>query len=128
MYIVKNLTPVIRYEKLKIENHFYEMLTATVSHDMRTPLNSMIGLLDALDMFVTKEGKRFSKIIKNSTFFMLFLVSDLLDFFQIRNGKFKKNERLSDPRASFEELAEICSQVAFEKNVKLLVEIDDSVP
>ena len=32
-------------EKLKLENHFYEMLTATVSHDMRTPLNSILGLL-----------------------------------------------------------------------------------
>ena len=52
MYILKNLTSHIRYEKLKIENHFYEMLTATVSHDMRTPLNSMMGLIETLDLFV----------------------------------------------------------------------------
>jgi len=35
----------MKYEKLKLENHFYEMLTATVSHDMRTPLNSILNLL-----------------------------------------------------------------------------------
>ena len=49
MIMVKNLTPVIHYEKIKMENHFYEMLTATVSHDMRTPLNSMIGLLENVE-------------------------------------------------------------------------------
>jgi len=48
MIIVKNLTPIVKYESLKLENHFYEMLTATVSHDMRTPLNAMIGLINNL--------------------------------------------------------------------------------
>jgi len=82
MIMVKNLTPLIKYEKLKIENHFYEMLTATVSHDMRTPLNIMSGLLGSLDSFVNDDtGKRFLNIIKNSSKFMCFLVNDLLDFF-----------------------------------------------
>jgi len=49
MIMIKNLTPNINYEKLKVENFFYEMLTATVSHDMRTPLNSIIGLLTHID-------------------------------------------------------------------------------
>lgn len=39
--MIKSLLPLVKYEKLKFENHFYEMLTATVSHDMRTPLNAM---------------------------------------------------------------------------------------
>ena len=45
MIMIKCLTPLMKYEKLKLENHFYEMLTATVSHDMRTPLNSILNLL-----------------------------------------------------------------------------------
>ena len=90
--MIQNITPIIRYDKLKLENQFYEMLTATVSHEMRTPLNSMIGLLDNIDHFITDpRGKKFIKIIKNSSQFMLFLVNDLLDFFQIKNRKFKQN-------------------------------------
>ena len=58
------------------------MLTATVSHDLRTPINVMIGLLTNLDPFVLDGmGKKFLGIILNSSKFMLFLVSDLLDFF-----------------------------------------------
>jgi signal transduction histidine kinase len=92
MIMVKNLTNLVKYEKLRMENHFYEMLTATVSHDMRTPLNAMIGLLNNLDTFVIDgPGKKYLAIILNSSRFMLFLVNDLLDFFQIKNGKFRKN-------------------------------------
>ena len=50
--MIRSLTSIVNYEKIKMENHFYEMLTATVSHDMRTPLNAIIGLLSNLDMLV----------------------------------------------------------------------------
>ena len=82
MIIVKNLTSLIQYEKIKLQNHFYEILTATVSHDLRTPLNSMIGLLNQVQPHVnSRTGAKFMKIITSSSKFMLFLVNDLLDFF-----------------------------------------------
>ena len=65
------------------------MVTATVSHDMRTPLNAILGLLGNLESFVEEgAGRKYLQIIINSSKFMLFLVNDLLDFFQIKNGKF----------------------------------------
>lgn len=45
MVMVKSLTQHVKYEQIKLENHLYELLTATVSHEMRTPLNSILGLL-----------------------------------------------------------------------------------
>ena len=53
MLMIKNITSIVKYEKLKLENYFYEMLTATVSHDMRTPLNAIVGLLQNLDIYIT---------------------------------------------------------------------------
>jgi len=35
-----------------MENHFTEMLTATVSHEMRTPLNIIISLISNFEKFV----------------------------------------------------------------------------
>lgn len=59
MIMVKSLTQLARYEKIKLENHFYEMLTATVSHEMRTPLNSVISLLQTIAPFITDaRGKK----------------------------------------------------------------------
>ena len=108
MIIVKNLTPIVKYESLKLENHFYEMLTATVSHDMRTPLNAMIGLINNLQLFVSnEEAQKFLQIIKNSSKFMCFLVNDLLDFFQIRNGKFRKNMEWVDVDKCVREIVDL---------------------
>jgi signal transduction histidine kinase len=63
MIVVKDMSPVIKYETVKLENHFYEMLTATVSHEMRTPLNAIIGLLSAIEPFINEtKGKKMLRI------------------------------------------------------------------
>lgn len=51
---------------------------------------------------------------------MLFLVNDLLDFFQIKNGKFKKNERLLNLRESIRELIDMFKVGAQEKGIQLI--------
>jgi signal transduction histidine kinase len=53
MVLVNRLTSFIQNEKLKLENHFFEMITATVSHDMRTPINAITGLISNLEHFIT---------------------------------------------------------------------------
>eukprot|EP00347_Sterkiella_histriomuscorum_P003392 403364475 len=128
MILLKNLTPLIKYEKLKVENHYYEMLTATVSHDMRTPLNAIIGLLGNLENFVHQQGKRYLPIIQSSSKFMLFLVNDLLDFFQIKNGKFKKNEGLTNLRDGIRELVDMFKVAANEKGIQLIFFCQDDFP
>ena len=44
MIILRDVSKVVQYEKLKIHSHFADMLTATISHDMRTPLNAIIAV------------------------------------------------------------------------------------
>ena len=64
MMIISQLTSLIKYKKVKTENHFFEMLTATVSHDMRTPLNAINGLASNLEPFLKDEqGKILLKIV-----------------------------------------------------------------
>lgn len=58
MIIAKTITQFIKYEQLKLQNHFLEMLTATISHDMRTPLNAILGIGGNLLRHIgTEEGK-----------------------------------------------------------------------
>ena len=45
MIIIKNITELVKYQKTERENRLYELFTATVSHEMRTPLNAIISLI-----------------------------------------------------------------------------------
>eukprot|EP00347_Sterkiella_histriomuscorum_P002515 403367855 len=129
MIITKNITTMINYENIKVENYFYEMLTATVSHDMRTPLNAIQGLLNNLDLFISDQrGKKFLKIIQNSSSFLTFLVNDLLDFFQIKNGKFRINNSVVDLMKTFQDLVDMFSVGATEKGIKVHFIPSKSIP
>lgn len=44
MLVIRNITFIIEYEKIKNENMYQELMTATISHEMLTPLNSIINL------------------------------------------------------------------------------------
>ena len=48
--------------------------------------------------------------------------------FQLKNGKFKKNESVVDIERSIKELIEIFKVHSNEKNVDILYEIDGNVP
>jgi signal transduction histidine kinase len=84
------------------------MLTATISHDMRTPLNAILGIGKNLEPHVADPaGSRFLRIMMNSASLLHFLVNDLLDLFRIRNGKFSKHEAKVDLRQHLAELVDI---------------------
>jgi signal transduction histidine kinase len=97
MIMIKSITHFIKYQKLKLQNHFLEMLTATVSHDMRTPLNAILGIGKNLEPHIKSDtGIKFFRVIINSAKLMQFLVNDLIDLFRIRNGKFFSVENRVD--------------------------------
>ena len=104
------------------------MLTATVSHDMRTPLNAIIGLVSNLEFYVKERGKMYLSIIQSSSKILLFLVNDLLDFFQMKNGKFRKNEAKTNIKESLNTLLDIFKIAASEKGIQINYVCKSSVP
>ena len=97
LLVVKNLTQSVRYKQIEIENQFNELLTATVSHEMRTPLNSMLVLINSIRRYVIgQKGQHLLNTIQSSSMILQYLVNDMLDLYQIKQGKFKKNEQVQD--------------------------------
>jgi signal transduction histidine kinase len=129
MIMARSITHIIKYEQLKLHSHFLEMLTATISHDMRTPLNAILGIGKNLEPHVTHEaGSRYLQIMMNSAALLHFLVNDLLDLFRIRNGKFSKHETKVDIRQHLNELIDIFQLQASEKGLELMLFVDESIP
>ena len=72
------------------------MITATVSHEMRTPINAILTQISSLEMILEGQTDQLKiiKVIKNSATLLLYLVNDMLDVYMIKNGKLQKiNEK-----------------------------------
>lgn len=92
------------------------MLTATISHDMRTPLNAIISVSKNLITDLLKNSRpckktwtKFLKIVFNSAYLLNFQVSDLIDLFKIRTGKFKPVESIVNVHEIVMEIFEVFS-------------------
>jgi two-component system, sensor histidine kinase len=63
---------------------------ATMSHDIRTPISSVIRLADMLlDTELTEDQREYSDLIGRSGANLLGLINDILDFSKIEAGKFE---------------------------------------
>jgi len=89
-YIDVAKTSTVQIESERLRNS----LLSAISHDLRTPLASLVGLVDTLDMTVpppTAQQKEISHAIKQSALRMSALVTNLLDMARLDAGAIKIN-------------------------------------
>jgi len=78
-----------------MEKLFFELLTATVSHEMNTPINVIRTIMTNLisKPSLDRDVKKNLRIANSQAEMMRFLVKDMIDLFHIKTGKFKvKND------------------------------------
>ena len=83
-------------ELINLDRYKNQML-ATVSHDLRTPLNGVIGMMNTVLTNITdKETKKNLNLGIRSANLLNFLINDILDFSQISYKKLRLNvERIN---------------------------------
>ncbi len=102
---------------------------ATMSHEVRTPLNGIVGFASLLlDTELTPEQQEYVETIRTSSETLIQLTGDILDFARIESGRFKLDLQPCDPRESVENALDLAAAAAVQKNIELLHWIDDDVP
>ena len=90
MVIMKDISELVQREYNRSIQKLTEIMVASASHDMRTPLNTIINMHQLIELKTEDETVRsLLQIAKNSTDLLMFLVRDTLDLFQIRSGRFE---------------------------------------
>ncbi len=104
-----------------------EQLIATVSHDLRTPLNTISGFASLIEKSGTKKEKEYVAHIQSASTYVNNLVNDLLDFSQLEAGKMvaKKTTFRMDTLIT-ESAKNIASQYA-SKDIELKLDLDTSL-
>lgn len=102
---------------------------SVVSHEMRTPLNAIIGMADLLrDTSLTREQADMLQTLRSSSRLMLGLVDDVLDFSKIEAGKVMLEKADFDLHALVNSTARIVGAQAAVKGIEFVASIMPEVP
>ncbi|MGS0525367.1 sensor histidine kinase [Zobellia nedashkovskayae] len=101
-----------------------EQLISTVSHDLRTPLNTISGYSELLESTeLSKKQSGYIKNVKSASEYVGNLVNDLLDFSKLEAGKLKIEKVPFIPAHLIQETAENLQAIHANKGLKLILEI-----
>ncbi len=104
-------------------------LLASVSHEVRTPLNGITGMSTLLlDTPLSEEQLDYAATIKKSAESVLTIVNDVLDLSGIEEGKITLQPVQFDLRSLIEDCVEVLSNKAEEKDVELIFSYQTDLP
>ena len=102
---------------------------ANVSHEMRTPLNGILGMSDLLgDTELTPNQNTYNEAIHTSGAALLTLIEDILDVTRIEANKFEVRRDEINLAQHVEHVAELLSVRAHAKNIGLSTYISSDIP
>jgi len=116
-------------EEAEKANRSKSAFLANISHEIRTPINAVLGFAEILLSRITKQtSKRYLNSIISSGKTLLNLVNDILDLSKIEAGKMGINLKPVQLKTIFEEVNNIFSLQAEEKNLDYQFEYSEHIP
>ncbi|XP_023514626.1 histidine kinase 3-like [Cucurbita pepo subsp. pepo] len=129
----------------KVEDDYHEMMElkkraeaadvaksqflATVSHEIRSPMNGVLGMLDLLmDTGLDFTQQDFVRSVQDSGKALVSLVNEVLDQAKIESGKLELEAIPFNLQAILDDILSLFSGKSQEKGLELAVYISDSVP
>lgn len=102
---------------------------ANTSHELRTPMNAIIGFTQLLlDTPLNDEQREYAATVRVSAGSLLALLNDILDFSKIESGKMVFERLEFSPRRLIEETADLMAELAFPKGLELTARLDHALP
>lgn len=127
-FILRDISRSQRYRrKLENANQYADQLLKsrekmilTVTHDIKSPLSSVIGYIELLNNTPVNERQRyFLKNMQGSSEHILKLIGNLLDLSKLENNKMPVEEVVFRPARLFQEIADNFMPLAVAKKLRL---------
>ncbi|MEM9750732.1 MAG: ATP-binding protein, partial [Pseudomonadota bacterium] len=110
-------------------DHAKTQFLATMSHEMRTPLNGIIGMTGLLlDTNLNPNQTNYASAVRESGVGLLALINDILDFSKIEAGRIDLEDTPFRLDTAVQSVVELLSPKAFEKGIEIAAAIDPATP
>ena len=115
-------------ERVERQSQLKDQFFASIAHELRTPMNAVIGLSQIL-LQSDLDGKQREYIskIENSGTILVELVNDILDFAKIEAGKLSIENIMFDINDILENVSQILAIKAQEKGIELIFDLEDRI-
>ncbi|UJP04796.1 MAG: ATP-binding protein [Nitrosomonas sp.] len=112
----------------EMASHAKDSFLATMSHEIRTPLTGMLGMLELMSMTNLDEEQRATlDAAWHSGSGLLRIVSDILDWSKIEEGKLELSMRPTSIEQLLQEVVNTYSRAASAKNLVLSQQTDSHI-
>ncbi|HZU28025.1 MAG TPA: ATP-binding protein [Bryobacteraceae bacterium] len=102
---------------------------SNMSHDLRTPMNGIIGMAEAvLDTHLNTEQRDYLQTLKGSAWSLLNVLDDVLDFSRIEAGQLPLSPEAVDVGRAVTDIVSALAPWASDKGLQLTCDIAEDVP
>ncbi len=105
------------------------MFLASMSHEIRNPLNGIMGMAQLMETTqLSEEQQELIDLSKTSSVALLRIIDDILDYSKIEAGALTLEEVPFNLFKTLQEIHSIFDKMAASKEVEIILDIDDDVP
>ncbi|WP_319412165.1 ATP-binding protein [uncultured Cohaesibacter sp.] len=120
---------ITAFRKVEAASEAKSRFLATISHEMRTPLNGIIGMANLLESTpLSSEQTSYSQALRQSGTALLALVNDVLDLSRIEAGKLTLTYEWTSPTRLMEDVVELLAPDAQDKGLSVASWVGANVP
>jgi len=102
-------------------NRTKNIFLASMSHDIRTPMNAIVGMSELLGKSeLGAEQSNYARVINSSAQALLLLINDIMDFSRIEANQLNLEKIAFNLRNTIDDCADLISFQASEKNLEFI--------
>jgi len=125
----KNVAIDIERQNAMLANRSKSEFLANISHEIRTPLSGILGFSELLENTnLGPQENDYAHTIHKSAVILLNIINDVLDFSKIESGKLVIVNSGFDILSITEEVIDLLTPLAYEKNIELFFSLASDAP
>ena len=119
-----NAELLIAAKKAEVANRAKTEFLQRMSHDVRTPINGICGMVDMAEHYADDVEKQseYREKVKSASHLLLEMLNDVLDMSKLESGEVMLEEIPLNLSSIFEEVLVVIEQMAAEQNIRIMWE------